>query len=1509
MFTMRHHGDGFILLPVTLALIVIAAVALMLNISAPGELALSSAEADSDSARYAAEAGLQHGRWLLSQSACTQPADVGGGALNGANYAVTFTSDASGTVTTTTLPATADTYLAEDAPATNYGSDALLQAQAVTGSQRVATLRFDLSTIPTGTRVVSAALRLRVIDPDINVSQTLHRVTADWTEAGATWNDLATDFESTVQSTVPGTLTAAAYVDIDITELTQSWVNGTLPNYGVMIRPAPTSDVAQYASRDHGTTAHHPQLVVRTTSGAPATTAAINATATSALGATRTINRADLIPLRAPRRTVTVQPDAAAMADAWITAAKTDWNYGAHPWIRVNEGGGPQRGMLRFETGNLVPPGATVTRATLHLFADTLGGTLGVYGVTRGWLEGTCGGGCSGQFVSWATYDGTNNWTNPGADVDAVATVIKGPGASYAWHDFDITPLAAAWVSGARQNYGVQLRSVGGIGLFYSSDQGNPALAPKLTLEYTCACGEACVPPQGSGKLLLVVGDSSNPSAADQALLSRLTSWGYSVTLIGASAGQTGFDNAADANDVAYVSESVSASALGTKLRDTAIGVVLEKAALVDDFAIASGANNPVGSAINLTSTPHYISAPFAAGGLPVQNAATALLATSGTLAGGAVPLATVGGASALVTVDSGQPLTSGNPAAARRVVLQVGGNRDTNWAYANANGQLLASRALAWAGGNQTCTPQSLAVRISNGNDDAEEDRETDPGNMYLDSSDLELIDEANGDGHQLVGLRFPSLAIAPGATINDAWLDFTVDETDSVATALNIKVEASDNAAGFVDSDNNISSRTPTGTVIGWDPVPAWSTVGAVHTSPDIGALVQDVVDRPGWAAGNAMAFMISGTGERTAEAFEGDSAHAPLLRVNYCGDVVTSTELLMVVINPTSLTSQEATKKTLLESWGYTVNLIDVNDSQAAFDSAAAANALAFISEDIASGELGTKLTAAPIGVVTEEDNLTDEFGLSSTFNWASGATLNVVDNTHYITLPFGGGPVTIASTTISLAELGGTLAAGLARLANNSASPALVAVESGDTLVGGGSAAGRRVLLPWGGDAMDVATLSGDGLTLFRRALEWAAGATAGTVDGPVAHWTLNETSGTLAADSDSGHDGTLNGGAWASGILAGGLSLNGSSQYVSVPDDNALDLISGMTLMGWIYKNSLSGYDLVFNKGDAGNDWNYYLGTNGDELVFGFYNGGYVEFNTPSTNLTTGAWHHVAATFDNASDSVRLYVDGTEAYSGSTTATPLVNGGQLYIGRSQGGAWFDGKLDDLRILNYALSAADIASLAARHVTYHGFTESMDGGSTTQIVINKPAGTTTGDLLIAAVATDGNTSATLSAPAGWTLIDRSNQGGEVSLGVWWKIAGGSEPASFTFTWSGGEEVYGWIMRFSGAHPTSPVHIAASGGGNVSNPTSPAVVTSINNALILRLGGFDHNDINTDSPGLSGHTAITMDKSGNGGSASSGGAGYVEQSAPGDSGTSTFTLTGSEQYRAVTIGIAPQ
>ena len=67
---------------------------------------------------------------------------------------------------------------------------------------------------------------------------------------------------------------------------------------------------------------------------------------------------------------------------------------------------------------------------------------------------------------------------------------------------------------------------------------------------------------------------------------------------------------------------------------------------------------------------------------------------------------------------------------------------------------------------------------------------------------------------------------------------------------------------------------------------------------------------------------------------------------------------------------------------------------------------------------------------------------------------------------------------------------------------------------------------------------------------------------------------------------------------------------------------------------------------------------YYFGTLDDEIISAFRPAAaYREFTTPSLDLATDTWHHLAATFDNSTDRVRLYHNGVEVLSATTTYAP------------------------------------------------------------------------------------------------------------------------------------------------------------------------------------------------------------------------------------------------------------
>jgi uncharacterized protein YjiK len=173
-----------------------------------------------------------------------------------------------------------------------------------------------------------------------------------------------------------------------------------------------------------------------------------------------------------------------------------------------------------------------------------------------------------------------------------------------------------------------------------------------------------------------------------------------------------------------------------------------------------------------------------------------------------------------------------------------------------------------------------TILRRIATGADDAEEAA---GGNVSRSGNDLELV---YSGGIQTVGLRFPSLAIPQGATILGAGIQFQADETQSEATSLTIRAQAGGTTAAFSNTTFDVSSRPRTTASVSWSPAP-WSTIGeagANQHTPDIKAVIQEIVSRPDWVSGSSIVILITGTGHRTAESYEGTAAGAPRLEVRY-------------------------------------------------------------------------------------------------------------------------------------------------------------------------------------------------------------------------------------------------------------------------------------------------------------------------------------------------------------------------------------------------------------------------------------------------------------------------------------------------------------------------------------------------------------------------------------------------------------------------------------------------
>jgi hypothetical protein len=158
-----------------------------------------------------------------------------------------------------------------------------------------------------------------------------------------------------------------------------------------------------------------------------------------------------------------------------------------------------------------------------------------------------------------------------------------------------------------------------------------------------------------------------------------------------------------------------------------------------------------------------------------------------------------------------------------------------------------------------------------------------------------------------------------------------------------------------------------------------------------------------------------------------------------------------------------------------------------------------------------------------------------------------------------------------------------------------------------------------------------------------------------------------------------------------------LTFNGSSSWVSVADNNSLDL-TAMTLEAWVYPTvQPAGWRTIIAKEQAGAVV-YYLhagSSSSNRPATGVTVAGGEQILYGGTRLLANTWAHLAATYDGSMQ--RLYVDGVQVASRTQTGAITTSTGSLRIGgNAVWGEYFQGRIDEVRIYNRALSQTEIQS---------------------------------------------------------------------------------------------------------------------------------------------------------------------------------------------------------------------
>jgi len=342
-----------------------------------------------------------------------------------------------------------------------------------------------------------------------------------------------------------------------------------------------------------------------------------------------------------------------------------------------------------------------------------------------------------------------------------------------------------------------------------------------------------------------------------------------------------------------------------------------------------------------------------------------------------------------------------------------------------------------------------------------------------------------------------------------------------------------------------------------------------------------------------------------------------------------------------------------------------------------------ATTFVSANQVTAAIGSADIAAPVTAQVTVFNPAPGGGLSNALN--------------FVVSPVGGPPAPTTSGLVPASGTAGGAGFTLTVNGNNFVASSVVRWNGADRATQFVSATQLNATIP----ATDIANVGTAQVTVFTpppgggTSNEQVFTIAAPTGGGLVAAWGFNAGTGTVAADSSgNANNGTVNGATWTTaGRFGSALTFNGTSNTVVVPDSNSLD-VTRVTISAWVFPTVAPSdwRSIVMKERGTGVAW--YLeasssSTNrpatglwvtNEQVLYG------------GTRLTANAWTHLATTYDGTTH--RLFVNGTQVASRAQTGNLVTTTSPLRIGGNVFGEFFQGRIDEVRVYNRALSQAEI-----------------------------------------------------------------------------------------------------------------------------------------------------------------------------------------------------------------------
>ncbi|NOU20945.1 MAG: DNRLRE domain-containing protein [Methyloglobulus sp.] len=294
--------NGFILLPVVLAITLIAAIAFLMNREGAMNVNQLGGEMQSTQASLAAKAGMNHMLWQSTNANCTGYTNLATTSIGTNSYSATISptsnspvsiaatgTDANGAsytinrdrvkvykpYTTVTLqlsptkPDDKDALIASGNSTSNFGNGdgGVLNALIVFRNQLI---QFDLSSIPSAANILSAQLQMYQKSGAGTANIGLYRVKQSWDEGTVTWKTYngsspwltnGGDYDATLIASTSVTGGSNGTSNWEIAPLVQDWLTGKYPNNGMLLKTAGLASFT-FASKEDATVPPHPPKLV-----------------------------------------------------------------------------------------------------------------------------------------------------------------------------------------------------------------------------------------------------------------------------------------------------------------------------------------------------------------------------------------------------------------------------------------------------------------------------------------------------------------------------------------------------------------------------------------------------------------------------------------------------------------------------------------------------------------------------------------------------------------------------------------------------------------------------------------------------------------------------------------------------------------------------------------------------------------------------------------------------------------------------------------------------------------------------------------------------------------------------------------------------------------------------------------------------------------------------------------------------------------------------------------------